>query len=274
MKYFIYLVMCVSLLFSNDKLTEEVKESIKLIIINGQNINEDDYPAGMPAGMLSDEKDIEEVSNYLLSGMEDEQPMPFGVCAGCHGSNGEGLAYVAPNIQYYAIKTYWALGVKQGDSDSQYNLGVMYSKGELVKQDLPKAFDLFNLAAKQGHLLAYINLGNMYSKGEGTQQNLKKALELYTFASKNGLEHGDYHLGLMYLNGKGVNQDYKEAVKYFTLASDKKLPNAYLNLGIMYEQGMGTTKNIKKAMQLYKKACDNNIQDGCNYYNELKDAGY
>jgi TPR repeat protein len=266
--------MSVSLLFSSDKLADEVKESIKSIIINGQNINKDDYPAGMPGGMLIQEKDIEEVSNYLLSGMEDEQPISFATCSACHGSNGEGISYVAPNIQYYAIKTYWSLGAKKGDADSQYNLGVMYSTGEVVKQDLKKAFNLFTQASEQGHLLSYINLGNMYSKGEGTKQDLNKALELYKIASQNGLAHGDYHLGLMYLNGKAVNQDYKEAFKYFTLASNKELSNAHLNLGIMYEQGMGTSKSIKKAMHLYKKACDNNIQTGCNYYNELKDAGY
>lgn len=274
MKYFLYLMIFVNYLFANNSIDKEIKESIKSIIINGQNINKNDYPAGMPAGMLSDEKEIEEVSNYILNGLKSEKPLSYGICAGCHGSNGEGMSYVAPNLQFYSQRIAWELDAKRGNLESEYNLGVMYLHGEDVKQDLQKAFKYLSSSAKKEFIPAYINLGIIYSNGIGVTKDLQKAFKYYEMAANKGNPYGEYNLGNMYLEGRGVKQDCKKAVSYFNLASKQGFADAYINLGIMYEQGMGVKKNIKEAMNLYKKACEYKIQKGCDYYSELQSAGY
>ncbi|AXH13938.1 cytochrome C oxidase subunit III [Malaciobacter mytili LMG 24559] len=77
------------------------KESVEDVIRNGANNFKAEYPAGMPPMMLSDDAEIDAVSSYVAGGFKGEQPAAFGVCAGCHGADGKGIDYVAPNIVSY-----------------------------------------------------------------------------------------------------------------------------------------------------------------------------
>lgn len=77
------------------------KEQVKYVIKNGANNLKTAYPSGMPPMMLTEEKDINEVATYIANGFKGEQPASFGVCAGCHGADGKGMPYVAPNIRNY-----------------------------------------------------------------------------------------------------------------------------------------------------------------------------
>ncbi|MFY9073751.1 c-type cytochrome [Malaciobacter mytili] len=77
------------------------KESVEYVIRNGANNFKAEYPAGMPPMMLSDDAEIDAVSSYVAGGFKGEQPAAFGVCAGCHGADGKGIDYVAPNIVSY-----------------------------------------------------------------------------------------------------------------------------------------------------------------------------
>ena len=74
----------------------------------------------------------------------------------------------------------------QGNVKSQYNLGVMYWKGQDVAQSYIKAFEWFGKAAAQGDIDAQFNLGLMYSKGLSVTQNDAKALEWYIKAASQG----------------------------------------------------------------------------------------
>ncbi|WP_320035980.1 c-type cytochrome [Halarcobacter sp.] len=83
-------------------LTQRIsKESVEYVIKNGSNNLKDAYPAGMPPMMLTEQADIDAVSSYVAGGFQGEQPAAFAVCAGCHGVDGKGMAYVGPNIREY-----------------------------------------------------------------------------------------------------------------------------------------------------------------------------
>jgi cytochrome c oxidase cbb3-type subunit 3 len=77
------------------------KEQVVHVIKNGANSLKTAYPAGMPPMMLTEDADIEEVSAYVAGGFKGEQPAMYAVCAGCHGIDGNGMEYVAPNIRAY-----------------------------------------------------------------------------------------------------------------------------------------------------------------------------
>lgn len=77
------------------------KESVEYVIRNGANNLKTDYPGGMPPMMLTEEADIQAVSSYVAGGFKGEQPAAYGVCAGCHGADGKGIAYVGPSIVEY-----------------------------------------------------------------------------------------------------------------------------------------------------------------------------
>ncbi len=56
---------------------------------------------------------------------------------------------------------------EQGDASAQYNLGLMYDKGQGVPQDNTVAVKWYRLAADQGYAKAQNNLAAMYYSGKG-----------------------------------------------------------------------------------------------------------
>ena len=77
------------------------KDSVLETIKNGANNFKSVYPGGMPAGMASG-ADAEALASYVAGGLKGEKPAAWATCAGCHGENGEGMAYVAPNLKTYS----------------------------------------------------------------------------------------------------------------------------------------------------------------------------
>jgi TPR repeat protein len=53
-----------------------------------------------------------------------------------------------------------------------------------------KAFKLLKKSAEQGNATAQLNLGIMYAKGQGVRQNMTLVKELFGKACDNGLESG------------------------------------------------------------------------------------
>lgn len=79
------------------------KESVLHVINNGANNFKSAYPGGMPAGMASG-ADAEEIAAYVAGGLKGTAPAAWAACSSCHGENGEGMDYVAPNIKSYSDK--------------------------------------------------------------------------------------------------------------------------------------------------------------------------
>ena len=77
------------------------RESVLYTINNGANNFKSAYPGGMPAGMASG-KDAQEIATYVAGGLKGTAPASFAACASCHGENGEGMPYVAPNIKAFS----------------------------------------------------------------------------------------------------------------------------------------------------------------------------
>ena len=71
----------------------------------------------------------------------------------------------------------WTPLAEQGNADAQYNLGLMYKKGEGVTQDYKIALKWYKLSAEQGNADAQSNLGVMYERGRGVLQDYKTAVK-------------------------------------------------------------------------------------------------
>ena len=69
---------------------------------------------------------------------------------------------------------------------SQRKLGYMYLVGDVVKQDVKKAYELLMAAAKQNDAFAQRTVGQMYEKGNGVTKDLGEAAYWYTLALENG----------------------------------------------------------------------------------------
>jgi TPR repeat protein len=121
----------------------------------------------------------------------------------------------------------------QGDARAQYNLALMYDKGEGVKQDLMQAKLWYDKAAAQGFAPAQYNLALMYYKGEGVKQDLTRAKLWWEKAAVQGYAQAQYNLGIAYYKGEGVKQDLAQAKLWWEKAAAQGHDQAQYSLGYM-----------------------------------------
>jgi len=110
------------------------KHQVVHVINNGSNSLKTAYPGGMPAGMAFG-PDVDVIAEYVAGGFKGEQPAAFGVCAGCHGADGKGMPYVAPNIREYDDALVTAV-LKDGKKS---NIGAMPSFDGRLNETQQKA---------------------------------------------------------------------------------------------------------------------------------------
>ena len=137
---------------------------------------------------------------------------------------------------------------ERGNADAQYNLGVMYAKGDGVPQDNQKAVKWFRLSVDQGNADAQFNLGVMYDKGQGVSQDLKEAVRWYRLAAEQVRAKAQYNLGVMYVKGDGVPQDYVLAYMWFHIAGSNGHKNAVTNRNILKKEM--SPSQIEKAQEM------------------------
>jgi len=112
--------------------------------------------------------------------------------------------------------------------------------------------------AEQGDATAQFNLGVLYEKGQGVPQGYGAAVRWYRLAAKQGHAHAQFNLGSMYRLGQGVLQDYGEAARWYRLAADQSVATAQINLAILYGDGLGVLKDYVQAhMWAYLAAAQN-----------------
>src|SRR6266542_3256017 len=108
---------------------------------------------------------------------------------------------------------------EQGDAESQFKLGSMYSRGKGVPQDYGEAVRWYRKSAEQGYTKAEYNLSSMYRDGEGVPQDYAEAERWYRKSAEQGDGNAQYVLGYMYYYGYGVAQDKGEANRLFNQAA-------------------------------------------------------
>ena len=82
----------------------------------------------------------------------------------------------------------WKPLAEGGNTDAQYNLGIIYHNGLGVPQDYKEAVRLYRLAAEQGLADAQNNLANRYYYGEGVNKDIVYAHMWKNISASNGYE--------------------------------------------------------------------------------------
>jgi TPR repeat protein len=99
-------------------------------------------------------------------------------------------------------------------ADSVEEAEFVYDRG-----DYTQAARLFRPLAEQGIASAQFNLGMMYAKGQGVQQDYQAALKWYRRAAEQGNPSAQSNLGLMDEKGRGARQDFIRAYMWDSLAA-------------------------------------------------------
>ena len=82
----------------------------------------------------------------------------------------------------------WQPLAEQGDTDAQFNLGLLYYNGRGVPQNYAKAREWFEKAATHGHARAQVNLGLLYANGQGVPQDYKTAEYWFRLSANQGMQ--------------------------------------------------------------------------------------
>jgi len=154
----------------------------------------------------------------------------------------------------------WKPLAEQGNAPAQFNLGLIYAKGQGVTRNYKTALKWFRLAAEQGLAGAQFNLGLMYEKGRGVPQNDKTAAKWWKLSAEQGLADAQYNLGLMYEKGRGVIQDNVYAHMWGNLAASNGNEIGG-KLRDLVAKKM-TTSQLEKAQDLARECMKKNYK-GC-----------
>jgi hypothetical protein len=166
----------------------------------------------------------------------------------------------------------WQPIAERGDPNAEYNLGMLYARGEGLPKDPQKAADWYRKAAEQGVAAAQYNLGLMYANGEGVAQNTEEATKWFLRAAEQGVVNAETGLGNIYQEGEGAFRNFSEAEKWYRKAADQGIASAAFSMGLMYDLGQGVTKNYDEAVKWYTRAADEGYAPaltnlGILYYN-------
>ena len=99
-------------------------------------------------------------------------------------------------------------------ADSIEEAEFVYDRG-----DYTQAARLFRPLAEQGIASAQFNLGVMYYRGQGVPQDYQAALKWFRKAAEQGYAGPQNKLGLMYEMGRGVRRDIIRAHMWYSVAA-------------------------------------------------------
>ena len=112
-------------------------------------------------------------------------------------------------------------------------------------------FDNCLTEAEQGFTGAQYNLGLMYDKGQGVAQDYKEAVKWLRKAAEQGDAEAQTVLGLMYSEGLGVAQDYKSAHMWLNIAAASGDSDAAKNRDLIAKEM--TPSQIEKAQDMARE---------------------
>ncbi len=96
-----------------------------------------------------------------------------------------------------------------------------------------KSFQETKIKAEKGNARAQYNLSLMYFKGQGVPKDEAEAVKWYRKAADQGDADAQYNLGVMYATGDGVPKDKTEAYKWYLLAGAQGDEDAKKNISII-----------------------------------------
>ncbi|NLC23446.1 MAG: sel1 repeat family protein [Oxalobacter sp.] len=156
----------------------------------------------------------------------------------------------------YEKAIYWYRKVAELDVPVVYGLlAVMYAEGLGASQDFVEAGRWAFKSAAKNQTLGKVMLGVFYEEGAGLKRNYKKAMEWYTSATLDPSNMGArYRIGMLYLEGKGVKQDTVQALDWLAKAAEHDDVYAIYQLGNLYYEGRFVKQNYVQALTWFEKA--------------------
>lgn len=133
---------------------------------------------------------------------------------------------------------------KAGNPNAQYDIANYYED-----TDIHECVKWLTLAAEQEHPYAMDNLARLYGRGIGVKQDIPKAIELYQKACSKNVSDSLYSLGMIYYFGDCVEKDEQKGFEYLLQAANSNNPLAAYTVGKAFYEGNSVKQDLEKAEQ-------------------------
>ncbi|KAI1170808.1 hypothetical protein F4777DRAFT_567821 [Nemania sp. FL0916] len=162
---------------------------------------------------------------------------------------------------YKDAQKWFGRGVKHGDAQSQWGLGIMNLYGYGVKKNVGKAFEYFKAAADQDYSLAHVALGALYLD-QGQPDDLKVASSYFDAAARWYNLEAQYYLAEMIHHGVGRDKTCGAAMQYYKNVAERSEPvvSSWTEANQAFEDGdleLAFLNYVMAAEQGYEKAQNN-----------------
>lgn len=153
---------------------------------------------------------------------------------------------------------YYRKGEEHGDPWCKFNISWMFLNDNYKngKKDYRLIEAIKSLKTNNPiiHSESKFELGLLYYKGENTKQDIKKARKIFGELSKNEDNKAQYYLGEIFLHKK----DYFSAIKWYSQSAVDGNPEAQYSLATLLFEGndYGLIPNKEKALEWYRKSAE------------------
>ena len=96
------------------------------------------------------------------------------------------------------------------------------AKDAYNKGDFETAFNYWEPLAKNGLSEAQLGLGLLYGKGQGLLQDYKEAIKWFKLSADQGNEESQFYIGMAYINGVTYKKDYSIAYMWLSISTLRK----------------------------------------------------
>ncbi|RYP76585.1 hypothetical protein DL771_001654 [Monosporascus sp. 5C6A] len=169
---------------------------------------------------------------------------------------GEGVKQDFKNAQRWFER-----GIKHGDAQSQWGMGIMNLRGLGVTKNVVAAAQYFKAAADQDFNAAHVALGALHLD-QGTPEDVKVANHYFEAAARWGNFEAQYYLAEMTHHGVGRDKTCNLAMAYYKNVAERAEPlvSSWTEANQAYDDGdheLALIDYVMAAEQGYEKAQNN-----------------
>lgn len=148
-----------------------------------------------------------------------------------------------------------SIELNKDNADAMYNVGLLYMKGQGVKQDYKLTKKWFRRAAFYGSIDAAYNLGAMFMSQKFGFPSKKEALHWWKQAAEQGHIDSQYNLAVLLAFGHATKADPSSALSWWYKAATKGHKQSAFALAEAYKKGLfGLKKDNKLALYWEKRS--------------------
>ncbi|XP_072246122.1 protein sel-1 homolog 3 isoform X3 [Leuresthes tenuis] len=159
-----------------------------------------------------------------------------------------------------AVKWFERSAMQMKDPSATYDYSILLMKGQGVKRNYTRGFQLLKKAAAMGSINALNGLGWFHGI---VLNDHKNAVKYFEQAALNGSDDGMFNLGIYHLNGKNPEKPWRnESAAFQQFLSASRLGHVaasveaawYLSTGGLE----GVSQDVERAVIMLKKVCEQN----------------